>query len=567
MSNRPAWTHGPRVMETVTLVVAAALQLPLLFLGLDMVDTGFSMTFYDNIFSHPASVQYNFMYWLTGAVGGIWESIFPGIFSLRILGLLCNLLCIWMLFRLVPDRRAVTIGSLFVLLGYYPCVILFNYDILTATMTVASLTLMGIKNKKILLSGILMGMAVFARVSNLAGIGYCLLLLLYGRKGFRMAGIWLGGWLLGATAIILTMIVLGQWPIFIANMREVFAIAGDGTASHGLEVLYPAYDKMWDNIFIVAFKFGIVYSILYITWLRLSSRLWRLVTTAGCFALYCWIIAGVTLLEAAAAIALLGCGARIIHNVRSGCPASDWMLPAMGLAMMFIMPLGSDGGIGNNGTIALWVAMPAAMVSAAKACRRIQPYLSQNNIQKVSPYAVGAAILVPFAFFAFRGLVQGKVYFDSLPVGEPKSQIASIPGVYTSPDKARRTDALVGLVKMHVAPGDTLLVYGAAPLLNYLTGTLPALGSSWPEQYTLPALDHRLANETPRYILLQRFDTYSATWPAPSDDYARGLAGTNAYHTPDKSSLILHYIRTNGYKPLDSVPDATLYISSHNPRF
>ena len=41
--------------------------------GVDNVDVGFCNTFYDVIFDYPESNAFNFIYYLTGLVGGTWE--------------------------------------------------------------------------------------------------------------------------------------------------------------------------------------------------------------------------------------------------------------------------------------------------------------------------------------------------------------------------------------------------------------------------------------------------------------------------------------------------------------
>lgn len=66
-----------RKHTVLTLAMAAIIQAPLLFYGVDLADTGFYMSFYEWIFKDPACVEYNFMYYLTGIVGGIWHSIWP----------------------------------------------------------------------------------------------------------------------------------------------------------------------------------------------------------------------------------------------------------------------------------------------------------------------------------------------------------------------------------------------------------------------------------------------------------------------------------------------------------
>ena len=54
-------------------------QIPAMVCGLDMCDTGFYLTFFDNIFTRPGTVEYNFMYYASGLVGGLVRMELPGI--------------------------------------------------------------------------------------------------------------------------------------------------------------------------------------------------------------------------------------------------------------------------------------------------------------------------------------------------------------------------------------------------------------------------------------------------------------------------------------------------------
>src|SRR5450432_2535429 len=71
-------------------VLIIFVQFIFIFQGLDFTDSGFDADFYSRIFNDPSTVQYNFMYWFTGIIGGIWLKLFPGlgILGLRIAGVL-----------------------------------------------------------------------------------------------------------------------------------------------------------------------------------------------------------------------------------------------------------------------------------------------------------------------------------------------------------------------------------------------------------------------------------------------------------------------------------------------
>src|SRR5882724_10410419 len=63
-------------------------QIIFIFQGLYFVDEGFHSTFYQQIFNEPQSVEYNFMFYLSGVIGGAWLRLFPeyGLLGLRLGG-------------------------------------------------------------------------------------------------------------------------------------------------------------------------------------------------------------------------------------------------------------------------------------------------------------------------------------------------------------------------------------------------------------------------------------------------------------------------------------------------
>lgn len=66
------------------------------FQGFDLCDEGWTMTAYQQIFICPQSVEYNFLYYVTLLVGGLWEKLFGwgGYLSFRLLTVLV-ILCIF----------------------------------------------------------------------------------------------------------------------------------------------------------------------------------------------------------------------------------------------------------------------------------------------------------------------------------------------------------------------------------------------------------------------------------------------------------------------------------------
>ena len=52
-------------------------QLIFIFQGIDFLDEGFTATFYQQFYNDPSSVEYNFMFWLSGLIGGTFACLFP----------------------------------------------------------------------------------------------------------------------------------------------------------------------------------------------------------------------------------------------------------------------------------------------------------------------------------------------------------------------------------------------------------------------------------------------------------------------------------------------------------
>ena len=78
------------------ILIIVVIQVILMFQGFDVCDDGFVLTSYQQIFNSPSSVEYNFVYWLSSIIGGLWYKLYEdgGILWFRVLLLikLLNLL-------------------------------------------------------------------------------------------------------------------------------------------------------------------------------------------------------------------------------------------------------------------------------------------------------------------------------------------------------------------------------------------------------------------------------------------------------------------------------------------
>lgn len=169
-------------------VICIVVQIPPLFMGVELCDSGFYLTFYNNIYSHPECVEYNFMYYLSGLTGGALLKIMHTALGMRIVGAAVNVLCALCLAAAFPARRfrsAVAGSSLLMIVGSWWLPLTFSYDHLTSLLTCVGLLLImrsvTARNRTgavclALASGLVLGMNTFARIPNVLGFAYILLI-------------------------------------------------------------------------------------------------------------------------------------------------------------------------------------------------------------------------------------------------------------------------------------------------------------------------------------------------------------------------------------------------------
>lgn len=565
-----------RLRLAALLLIGAVMQLPATFCGFELCDSGFYMTFYDNIFTNPEAVGYNFMYYLSGIAGGAVSSLTGGsILAMRVFGALCNLLCICCVWRMLRGERGFMPMLLTVILvtaGAWGTPLTFYNDIMTVTLALISLMFLttGLsresgdmpekdRNKTarktyllLLLSGAVAGLNTLTRIPNILEILFVAIIpISASRHRTRLAALWLAGWLSGLGAVLLGALLAGHLPILAATIRDLTATAATpGTeSSHGLSSLIQAQISSWTTIVRMTLKL-VGLAVVYGMTARLTKKYEseyprvmpaarRIIGTSLCI-IAAWMLARADIMTSLTAISLAGC-CSALFDTRLHTAA------AAALFMILILPLGSDNGIHNAGTIILWYALA---VSLTLSCRR-------------HGTVAAAAITAILAASCVAGLVRGGTYFDDTPLSGMKGRIESpsARGIMTSPARARRVNTMLGQLRKHVSPGDTLLVYGSAPMINHLTATIPAIGCSWPELLSPAMLSEKLETHTPPpYIMMMKFKTLGAEWGAPSTEFIRGEGmAANRFHTPKKSEVMTRYIEKKGYLPVIESEDFTLF--------
>ncbi len=522
-------------------------QLLIATFGVDLCDTGYYLTFFENIFKAPESVEYNFMYYLSGVAGGALNALLPEggkWMALRVAGVLCNVgvmaILAWTLRRIIP-ATAVILGFLMVVASLVQFPYTFNNDLMSVLLWAAALALTyrgltGGKRWHLLLAGVLVGANTFTRIPNVLAAGLVVIPFIahyYNKRPWRVCwrecGVMLLGIAVGIAAVIGMMLALGHWDIFKQNMTDLLGVAtgSSGEASHNAGGLIMEMLGFYGHCLMVGVKaFGLWWAfwaarryvpnsvLRWLAWLVIAALLvyfmWR--QSHIMHPLWVMCVAGL---------------AWVIYK-GGGRAVAAWL----GLFMLLVFPLGSDGATNNGGIIA-WMAAP---VAALLWQRR------ENIIFPLAFIAVGLMQTVTVGAY-FDG---GALWHKTAPINDGRATL-----IQTTPERAHIINATLPELKQHVTASDTLLCYGSIPMMNHLTRTVPAVGCAWPELISADALSARLeaAGSKRPAVLRQKFNNLGPYWSEATDDYLTTYPMQDGkFLTQDKMDVLMRWMKDAGYR-------------------
>ena len=544
----------------VGIAMCALVGLGGVFWGFDIADSGFYLTFYDQFYKAPGTVSYNFMYYMSGVLGGALQEAFPtmGIVGMRFAGLALCLLAATVLF--VAWRRVdssagaleTATGALLVTLAFLPPLYTLSYDLFTVIFycVAIALLLMGCHkgNRWLLaLGGMALTLNAFSRVPNVLSV---LLLAAVVVDARRRGLAWRQAvarcmWVLAGAAFMVAVVVMvmrrmGHWQLMMDNIADLRAIASDdsGTTSHTTGQLLMTQARFYGALLWCAVKLGVCTLLLDFALACREQRALRWTMAVAAVALWCFFTWRMRPLQPLWLMTAVACVA--VFRKQKGATAT---LALMGLIMLVVMPLGSDGAY-NNGAVIAWGAAPVAgLWWLATKRRRI--------------------LLVAFLVVCLGRLVFGGSYFDAGPLTGKTATIHSprAAHVLTTPERAAIVNDLLDGIAPYIHEGDTLMAYGSLPTINYLTGTRPFLGCSWPEQLAASMLEKKLTDDfdSSPLVLRQKFNTLGDTWTEPSERYLSDYGPQTAYQNNAKLDVLNRWMLLKGYREVWSNDHFTLY--------
>jgi len=471
----------------LTLLLTFIYEFILSFQGFDLCDEGDALTFYQQIFKCPGSIEFQLSRYLSGVVGGIWNIIFGfgGILSFRILTVFVLVLTIYftsLSLKKLIHPLMIPVATFMVLLMNNYGIMVFFHNHLTALLTAIAVyfLLRGLNENRtgyLFSAAMLLGINIFARIPNITLLALGLLLFIdYSyNKNKQLLGrnilLSIAGLATGIGVVFLIMLLLRHGQLFINTVfHNLLSNGTSADSSHNLKNLAYTYLSNYYQIFIhlAIFVFiPIFFSFNY----RFYKQAWRKVTIVISYAILIIVFSLFTFnCEKYYAIILFPL---IFSCYIDRKNKSIILLNAASLIIMFCMPLGSDVGILNMGYFSVWLA---TFTSVAHVYRFIRIKVKKGD----NSYRV--FFITFYILFCVYGLyvVARNAYYDRGARWEKLYRANNDKfTVFTSKDKAVAMDVLLSELNKYIHKGDYLFCFESLPMIHYLTETKPYIGNPW----------------------------------------------------------------------------------------
>lgn len=460
--------------------------------GFDFADEGFSLTFYQNIYTHPADVEYLFLYYLTGLIGGAWEWLFGslGNYGFRILFALVSGCIVLTTFEILkPHFKTSTIVLATLACTLYPglCLYYFNHDCLTALLFL--LTILALNrgvdgsNKAWWIMGILLVLNTSVRLPNILLMMLIIAPLVealysgnYRKAGSNTLRI-IGGCTLGGILLLITLYALGHLHTYLSALQSLFVMSSDTSDTHGAANMLSRYFSTY-KLIINATLYGLIVSILYVIITR-YVKIKGIHIIAG-------VICGAILYSflTRSFYAMWGgvTATSIIYALQHHSNQRHMILALSALVMLIVIPIGGDS-YANICYSCMWLGMPLLI----ELIRRPMPwkltysdeYRQDVEISTNHKELQQIGLIAGIVFLAYVAL-HTNCYFDE---GDRREKIhrpdTDCVTTFTSQERALIIDEIAVNTRKHATEGNYLLVFDNLPMLHYLTGMQPYLGSPW----------------------------------------------------------------------------------------
>lgn len=527
----------------VSIFVVLTIQIILGLQGFDVCDDGFVLSSFQQIFNNPEATEYNFVYYLSTIVGGIWYEMYPngGILWFRFFTVLVNTLKFTIAFQILKEivPKRIALVSCFMLLfvnnfGF----LTYYHNYLTEVLALSSIYffMRYFKSnlpKYLLIAGFISGINVFTRLTNITlfGLAMSIPYFCYLKKQritlyLKPVVFYVVGSLTGLLAIYFLLISLGHLDIFTNAFLSLFDMGETKGSSHDVSALIEFYSYEYQQLFF----YGIILMVSLVG-LNLSNhflgakKVMRYAMYITAFLCYYKLFLHYTLYF----IYIMGISGALFVLFSKSASTLLKAMASIGLSMALFLPIGSGGGIYSSGYMCLWLSFPlffywlyseASLQNTVFRLNVIKNSKAETRLYKTLTFI----IITAFISAKFYNISQ-QAYFDpgsrfdkTFPI---QNKLAT--GIYTKENRARIINTVLEALEQQVKKGDYLFVYDKLPMLHFLTETKPYLYNSWVWIYDHNSFKkqlYRAENEIDIYpvVVIQKFDSHNG-FSAPIPNY------------------------------------------------
>lgn len=527
--------------------------------GFDMCDEGWVLTGYQQIFNDPESVEYLFLYYGSQFTGGIWYQLFGagGILAFRIFAVLTmvgSLYIVYLLLKRHISRLDFIIGVMVFITTRTSDITVFHHNHLTTFLY--CLTVFYIyrglsreSQRKIFTGGILLGVTFFARIPNLSLLVLSVLLIPFAcrhgiSKAVKCLLVWLAGTLAGSITVLVIMMLCGHYQIFLSAITSGFSAVDAEDSTHGLTYMLSIYKDSYVAItkgIIAFFLPGILIALICRKWRtgNIWKTLFQIIATLGYFAVIAYSMnrgARINVIYSFCTFWLIFGFIRNIKNI-------DLLyLIIAALTIMFFLPLGSDGGIGNMGSSCIIIAIPLGVHFALRQISRL----------KIASLTVSLIFFLTLYIISGGYRIMSHCYFDEGWRWEKTYRIDNpLANTFTTKKNKQEAEALLEVLPRYVKKGDYTLYFQSIPMLHFLTETKPYTGNPWVWSYDSSNLEKQLQRARKKHKelpVIVREKSCVTLWQTPYKDWNNENAPTTYFHKNGRVKAINRFIKDNNYE-------------------
>ncbi|WP_445957200.1 hypothetical protein [Yeosuana sp.] len=572
-------------------LVVLTVQIFLAFQGFDMCDEGFSLTFYQQFFNAPESVEYNFVYWLSGLVGGIWYLFYNegGILWFRLLAIIVNSSTFILSYKLLKNhikKNHALIGLSMVLFVNHFGFLAFYHNQLSALIAVfaASVLIRGIsKNNLILigLAGSLIGINIFSRLPNVTLLVWLLVIPFSGflnsdklKKVLKSMLVFAFGVVSGVFFILVIMYFIGHLGIMERASLSIINLGGTDGSTHNIISLFKTYWFNYKKVF-TSFSWLVAISLVILIIENLFKnktflkRVLYLIPFLGLFILF--RKGGIQIMYAIGFIGTLW----VLFSKQE--KHSTKILALLGLLMMLFLPLGSAGGMYDSGYMWIWLSVPffihflSEIKNTTFIIKTKGNYISRDLSALMVENLMLTIVLSYFVSKAYS--ISQEAYFDK---GSRVEKTYTINckyarAVYTTKERATITNELLRNLQRYINPDDYLLAYDCIPMIHFLTNTKPYMYNPWVWVYDGNSFEEKIEKaerEIPilPIVVQQKFSTIGA-FSIPLTDYMDETKEETYLYNSRRVLAMNSFLKRNKYYLVWSNQYFNIYKSNKKIKF